>query len=101
MDDNATTTIYPIIEFPNQYTSLKPINSLGGYSVSDVLLLIAMEFMKTANVAILSSDLNLIIPSTVYISPTASETNFWVNLQYVPNQENRLLFEVTEYHSLP
>ncbi|MDD2815898.1 MAG: hypothetical protein PHP00_09190 [Thiotrichaceae bacterium] len=103
VDDNATTTIYPIIEFPNQYASLKPINSLGGYSVSEVLLLIATEFLTTTNVATLSSSLNLIIPKAAYTPPTATGTTetFWVNLQYVPNSENRLLFEASEYHSLP
>lgn len=103
VDDNATTTIYPIIEFPNQYTSLKPINSLGGYAVSEVLLLIATEFLTTANAATLSPNLNLTIPKVTYTPSTASGATetFWINLQHVPNRENRLLFEISEYHAVP
>lgn len=99
-EKNNVVTIYPLIVFPDQYVSLKAINRLGGYSASDVLLLVATEFLTTANLATVTSELKIVIPKAAYIPPTASGATdmLQINLEYFPNIENRLLFEVTDYH---
>lgn len=99
VEGDSNTTIYPLIEFPNQYSALQPVNDLNGYVASEVLLLIAAEFLNTANVATLTSDLKLNIPKAAYFPATATGATgmFWIDLDYVPNDEGKLLFEVKEY----
>jgi len=101
LESNTETLIYPLItSFPNQYITLKPIDNLGGYKASEVLLLIATEFLKTANAVSISPELNIHIPKAFYENdPVAGgfPPTLWVNMKYLPNSENQLLFEVTEY----
>lgn len=95
---NTEMIIYPLITFPGQYTKLNPIDSLGGYRASEVLLLIATEFLKTVNTVSITSELNIHIPKAVYKEDSSSGVSMlWINLKYLPNFENRLLFEATEY----
>ncbi|NJO17255.1 MAG: hypothetical protein HC877_16380 [Thioploca sp.] len=100
LESNTETLIYPLADSFNQYITLKPIDSLGGYKASEVLLLIATEFLKTANAVSISPELNIHIPKAFYEEePVAGgfPPTLWVNMKYLPNSENRLLFEVTEY----
>ncbi len=102
VEKNSTTTIYPLLAFPNQYASLQPIDDLGGYSASEVLLLIATEFLSTANLARITSELEIIIPKAAYFPATATGATdmFEINLKYLSNAENKWLFEVIEYQPL-
>lgn len=103
LEKSNAVTIYPLIAFPDQYISLKAVNNLGGYSASDVLLLVAIEFLTTANMVTVTSELKIVIPKAAYMPPTASGATdmLWINMEYLPNVENRLLFEVTDYCVLP
>jgi len=49
LEKNNVVMIYPLISFPEQYISLKTVDNLGGYYASDMLLLIAVEFLATTN----------------------------------------------------
>jgi len=94
---NTDTTIYPLITFPSQYDKLKPIDSFGGYRDSEVLLLISTEFLKTANAVNITPALNVHIPAARYEGSMAvgGSEIFWVDFKYLPNPDNRLLFEAT------
>jgi len=98
LESNTETIIYPLIAFPNQYIALKPIDSLGAYRASEVLLLIAVELLKTAHVVNITSELNVHIPHAIYKDPTSGLPDIlWIDLKYVPNPQSQLLFEVSEY----
>lgn len=103
VEKDAATTIYPLNAFPTQYASLKSVDDLGGYSASEVLLLIATEFLTTANVATVTPELKITIPKAVYMPATAIGTTstLSISLEHVPNTEGKLLFEAIEHHFLP
>lgn len=96
VEDDTETIIYPLISFPDQYTTLKPVDSLnGGYKASEVLLRIAIELSKTVNI---TPELDIHIPQAIYANPISGlPERLWVDLEYLPNPQNQLLFEVREF----
>jgi hypothetical protein len=99
LENNTETLIYPLDTTLNRYNTLKPIDNLGGYNASEVLLVMATEFLKITNVVNISPELNIHIPKAFYEDDSVTggfPPTLWVNMKYLPNSENRLLFEVTE-----
>lgn len=101
LEKNMETLIYPLVNrlFPDQYSALKTIDSLGGYKALEVLLVIATELLQTANAVNITPELDVHIPRAFQqgLPWGGFPPAIWVNMKYSPNPENRLLFEVTEY----
>lgn len=96
-EQNSSAVVYPLIEFSGQYGNA-PVNQDGGYNAYITFLLIAAELLKTANAVTIDATMGLHIPCAINLnaSSTGIQT-LHATLKSLPNNENRLLFELTDY----
>lgn len=83
---------------PGEYSNLKPVNNLGGYKTSDIITKMLLEHLTTmnrrGNVTVLP-DLKIHVPYAIFYYPTPQDIPEPLRLTFtfIPNPENRLLFE--------
>jgi hypothetical protein len=96
--NGGETTIYPTRAYSGQYDNLKPVDGLGGYKASDVITEMLLRYLITMNRrgnATISPDLKVHVPRAIFYYPTPQDipTPLDLDFTFIPNPENRLLFE--------
>jgi hypothetical protein len=105
--NNGETVIYPVLTRPGQYDNLKTVDSFGGYKSADVVLNLLLDYLIMTNQRVVTSfmspdtpDFKIHIPRADYF-PTQTDIEMQISapvgleldLSFIPNPENRLLFE--------
>lgn len=95
--NNAGTILYPVGN-SDRYDNINPVDSLGGYNVSDIITEMLLAHLTTMNRrgnATISPDLKIHVPHAVFYYPTPQDipTPLDLDFTFIPNPENRLLFE--------
>jgi hypothetical protein len=96
--NGGETIAYPAHAYIGQYYYLKTVDSLGGYKASDIITEMLLEHLTTMNRrgnATISPDLKIHVPHAIFYYPTPEDipTSLDLDFTFVPNPENRLLFE--------
>ncbi|MEZ5672120.1 MAG: hypothetical protein R3E08_06925 [Thiotrichaceae bacterium] len=83
---------------PGEYSNMKPVNNLGGYKTSDVItkmLLAHLTLMNRRGNITVYPDLKIHVPYAefYYLALQNFPESLNVTFTFIPNPENRLLFE--------
>lgn len=112
--NNGETVIYPILTRPGQYDNLKTVDNFGGYKSADVVLNLLLDHLIMTNQRVVTSfmspdtpDFKIHIPRADYF-PTQTDVEMQISapigleldLTFIPNPENRLLFEGSYTYSI-
>lgn len=89
---------YPVSPYQGEYSNLKPVNNLGGYKTSDVItkmLLAHLTLMNRRGNITVYPDLKIHVPYAefYYLALQNFPESLNVTFTFIPNPENRLLFE--------
>jgi hypothetical protein len=112
--NNGETVIYPILTRPSQYDNLKMVDNFGGYKSADIVLNLLLDYLIMTNQRVVTSfmspdtpDFKIHIPRADYF-PTQTDVEMQISapigleldLAFIPNPENRLLFEGSYTYSI-
>jgi len=102
--NNAETILYPVGN-SDRYDNINPVDSLGGYNVSDIITEMLLDYLTTMNRrgnATISPDLKIHVPHAIFYYPTPEDipTSLDLDFTFVPNPENHLLFEGSYTYSV-